>query len=184
MSKYRARIMILGNILQFPTLGRDHWIADSSRKDALPGDLVSLVSAPPSKWYLSWLHKIEQNEGWPRYLLESIDDESLCWWTNVGINIYNRERVQEEWRWDDKQFAFADRWYRVARKNKEIMVIPMRPTFNEDGSVSLDVRIRWNFNGYHNPTTFTNWKKTTMKQMDDYYKECVAGYEKTKDGED
>ncbi len=179
--KNRARISILSEVLSFPTIQNKYWHrGDFSDDKARVGDLVSLSSAPASKWYLSWLRDYDYNNGWPKYLLESIEDGELCWWENVSVNYYDRETIRNRltWQWDDHQFAFNDRWNKVGRRNDAYTVLPCLPTFNDDGSVTLDVRVRWGFSDYHKPQTFQNWKKVTMKQMDAYYKECKAEYDK------
>jgi hypothetical protein len=186
MSRDRARISILSELLSFPTVNQKDWHSFSfSNTDICEGDLVSLYSAPASKWYVSWVREVDENNGWPRYLLESIDDGSLCWWVNVGINVYSRERVRERpaWQWDDKQFAFNDRWNKVAKRNDAYIVLPMPPVFRDDGSVTLDVRIRFGMVDFSCPETFSNWKKLTMKQMDAYYKKCENEYNNRKPSE-
>jgi hypothetical protein len=167
-------------MMAFPTINQKDWDTSGFDKDVKVGDLVSLCSAPASKWYVSWVREIETENGWTRYLLESIDDGTLCWWSNVGLNIYSRERVKERptWQWDDKQFAFNDRWHKVGKRNNAHIVLPCQSKFNDDGSVELDVRIRYGWDEYHNPRIFPNWQKLLMKDMDIYYKECVQGYEK------
>lgn len=182
--KTRAKLQILNEVLSFPTIRNKDWTSDFSLY-ATPqiGDLVSMSSAPPTKWYLSWLVDYEEINNWPRYLLESIEDGELCWWSNVGINFYNRDRVREspQWRWTDAQFAFRDRWMRVGKKNDAYIVLPSGPMFSsEDNSVTLSIRIRFGFSDYSNHRTWPNWKKVTIKMMDDYYKECEAEYENSK----
>jgi hypothetical protein len=180
MSKDRARLEILSELLSFPSIRDKDWTSCFLEERAQVGDLVALNSAPPSKWYVSWLREIDPNNGWPRYLLESIDDGSLCWWGNVGLSYFNRKTVEGRytWKWDDKQFEFRDRWWKVAyKKNDAYMVLPVYPLFNDNGSVLLDVRVRFSLSDYHNPRTFENWKKVMIKQMDEYFKECLLGYE-------
>lgn len=181
--KEKARISILSRMLSFPTISGKDWSSDLGGSKAEIGDLVSLSSAPDSKWYLSWLCEIDPNNGWTKYLLESVEDGSLCWWENVGLNIYSRERVANNpsWRWSDDQFAFNERWLRICyKKNGAYIVLPLQASFLPDGGLVLDVRIRWGTSDYHNPRTFPNWKKVTLKTMDTYFKECIAGYEATK----
>lgn len=177
MGRNRARLLILSELFAFPTISNRHWKSDLMEDKPQIGDLVSLTSAPPSKWYLSWFREYDPNNGWPKYLLESIEDGELCWWENVGLNFYDRERVRKNWQWDDKQFEFNDRWRKVCRRNDAYLILPCQPEFNTDGSVLLDVRIRFQFSPYRNPRTFPDWKKVTMKQMDAYYKESVREYE-------
>ena len=181
MSKDNARISILSELMAFPTINQKDWLGSFDGK-AQVGDLVSLCSAPASKWYLSWVREIKPAKHDTGYLLESIDDGELCWWSNVGLNVYDRERVKERpsWRWDDAQFAFSTRWRKVCKKYGAYIVLPCSPEFGDGNSVTLDVRIRHNFNDYSNPRTFPNWKKLTMKAMGEYYRECEKEYNKDK----
>jgi len=178
MSKEKARLEILSTLLSFPTINQKDWDSDLA-SDAMVGDLVSLCSAPASKWYMSWVREIKNQNGYRKYLLESIDDESLCWWSNVGVNVYNRKRVSESptWQWDDDQFKFYARWLRVGRRNNAYIVLPCLPEFNDDGSVALNVRIRFGLSEFSNPKTFHNWKKLLSRDMDVYYKECESAHD-------
>jgi len=182
MSKNRARLLILSNLMSFPTINNKDWGYNCGCDKPQIGDLVALSSAPPSKWYLSWLREYDPNNGWPKYLLESIDDGELCWWENVSLTVYSREIVQgrPSWQWDDKQFEVNDRWHKVCRNKAAYIMLPCQPAFNADGSVTLDVRIRFGWDEYRNPRTFPDWKKLTMKQMADYYTVSKSEYEATK----
>lgn len=142
------------------------------------GDLVALQSAPPSKWYLSWLRDIRTAKSDLEYLLESIDDGSLGWWSNIGLTVYNRKIVNEfpKWKWEDRQFDLNKRWFKVCKRNNAFEVKPRFPVFNPDGSVMLNVYERWYASNYANPKVFPNWKKLTIKEMDSYYKESVEKF--------
>jgi len=176
MEKTRAKISILSELLSFPTIREKDWTANFMGKhDVLKGDLISLNSAPDSKWYVSWVHEIKTKNGFKNYLLESIEDGSMCWWTNIGINVYSRKKVSERptWRWSDKQFTLYDRWLKVCKRNDAYIVLPKVPIFNKDNSVTLDVRIRFGWSEFQNPENFLNWKKLTMKEMSAYYLSSV-----------
>lgn len=180
MTKNRARIAILGGVLAFPSLGNVDWTPCYSGKEPQVGDLVAMNCAPPSKYYLSWMREIHPNNECPKYLLESIDDGELCWWSNIGLSYFDREKVanRPSWKWDDEQFAFNDRWNKVCyKKNNAYIVLPCEPTFTDDGAVLLDVRIRFGPSEYCNPISFPSWKKLTMKAMDEYYKNSLKKYE-------
>jgi hypothetical protein len=179
MDYTKSKIEILSSLLSFPTINQKNWESDFQSKP-IEGDLVSMSSAPASKWYLSWVIEIKKESTNNEYLLKSIEDGSLCWWSNVGFNIYNREIVNERstWKWSDQQFDFNTRWEKACKRNDAFIVLPASPKFNEDGSVILDVRIRLEMKDFSNPKTFPNWKKLTIKMMESYYLECVDLYHK------
>lgn len=183
-SRSRSRVQILSRLLSSPQFDEKDWQSDLFDTKAEIGDLVSLTSAPPTKWYLSWVIDVEKHESRfsTKYLLESIEDGSLCWWENIGFNVYNRQKTKENitWKWDDKQFAFNDRWRKACNRNDAYIVLPKLPSFNEGNSVTLDVRIRFGLKDFSHPRTFDNWKKLTIKEMEKYYLECVEKYNSEK----
>lgn len=181
--KNRARLEILSWIMSFPTIGEKNWGYNCGCDEPIIGDLVALQSAPPSKWYLSWLRDIRIKRHDLEYLLESIDDGSLCWWQNVGLTVYDRKRVKDfpSWQWEDKQFDLNKRWGLTCKRQGCYEVLPKNLHFNKDGSVLFDVRIRWLPEVFSNPVTFPNWKKVTIKHMVAYYQECVEKYNSIKD---
>lgn len=177
MTMTKARYSILNRILSCPMLGQFKW-KEKYDTEVQVGDLVSISSAPASEYYLSWVVEIESGDKTtlPRYVLKSIETGNLCGWANVGVNIYDREEVAQypEWRWTDKQWAFKNRWNKVCYGwNDAYMVLPLPPVFHDDGSVDLGVRVRMSFNKYTSKKTFPNWKKCTMKMMDEYFEKCV-----------
>jgi hypothetical protein len=177
-SKSRARLEILSELMSFPTINDKDWGYNCGCDTPQVGDLVAMQSAPPSKWYLSWLKELKADGGWQKYLLESIEDGELVWWENIGLTVYSREKVasRPHWKWDDSQFKFNSRWMKVCRDNDAYIVLPCQSVFNDDGSVTLDVRIRFRLDNYRNPCSFSNWRKLTIKQMDAYFKKSVAKY--------
>lgn len=184
MSNQRARISILSELLAFPTISGKDWTSGTGRSNPAAGDLVSLCSAPDTKWCLSWCREVVVTEnGWQKFLLESLEDGELCWWTNVGVNVYSRERVSERptWQWDDRQFAFNDRWNRVCYKEHDAyIVLPTLPEFKDTGAVILGVRIRHQFSDFRYSQEFPNWKKVTMKIMGEFYVGCCQRYKDSK----
>lgn len=176
MKKDRARFAILNEVLSYPTVRGKDW--ESDRYPSL-GSLVCLSCVRGNKWYLSWVVEIRHRDRiGAEYLLESIEDGELCWWSNVHLFKFNPDAVAKnpEWRWTDKQFAFLDRWYRVCRKYDSYVVRPDETVFKEDGSVTLALYKRHDFEEtkFHYEKIFPNWKKTTMKMMAEFY---LAGCE-------
>lgn len=169
---------VWGNGDQKRITGNLHGFRSDISTQPEPGDLVILKSAPISKWNLGWLHEIETREhGWKHYLIESLDDGSMCWWSNVGIDHLERDLVAEhpEWRWTDRQFEFADRWTRVCREKRDAYItLPVPPTFGEGFEVTLGTRTRHGFDDHRPQKTFPDWRKVTKATMLEFYDECVA----------
>jgi len=179
-AKNRSRILILSHLAQFslqrrigdqPYSGlRDMAFHDGNTQ---PGDLVSLQSAPASKWYLGWLVSRQWPEGYAceQYTVESIEDGELCNWHNVSLIYYNREQVRQhpEWRWTDAQHEFFDRWKNVCYKEKDAyMYLPVQPLFDGDW-VELSVRVRFGFSDTIIRKNWPNWRKVTKKMMGEFY---------------
>lgn len=184
MGKERARLMILHYVMEFSlsrTFGDGKtygglvscaFMARGSRQDVRPGDLIALQAAPASKFYLGWLLETrETDQGWSEYLLESIEDGSQCWWHNVGVMYMNRETVAEhpEWRWDDRQHAFNDRWKRACFRQRDAYIyLPMMAEF--DGlRVKLGVRVRHNLSPAREYKTFDDWRTVKVSDMLEFY---------------
>jgi len=137
---------------------------------ALPGDLVILESAPPSKWSIGWLRTIERfPEGSYRYLIESLEDGELCWWSNVGLSFMPRRDLRERYYWTDRQFDFQKRWHRTANKHGKTAMRVLDCEFKGD-EVTLRMRVRWangeeEMAGYRR--TFPDYRKVTIAIMKD-----------------
>ena len=173
MSKERAKLAILSELFSFPTIRDKDW----TTQEPEIGDLITISCLRPSKWYVSWVREIRQKPHSEReFLLESIEDGELCWWSNIQTDVYNRERSNNPlWQWTDKQVAFNDRWFRSCKE--AYLVLPVAATFQAENAVTLDVRIRHSWSNYSNPHTFSNWKKLTMKTMRAYFAKCVKEYD-------
>lgn len=172
----RSRLVILSRLLSFPTINQKDWESDFMSAPKV-GDLVSLTSAPVTKFYVSWVVDTRKIKGSSEieYLLESIDDRSLCWWSNVGFNTYKKDNILPYWKWSDKQFSFNDRWKRVCHGwNNAFIIKPYDADFLDDGQVKLKCYQSYDrINPWSYERTFDNWKKTTMKMMDQFYKDAV-----------
>lgn len=179
---HRARISILSELLSFPTIRSGYWSGTGfSDNRAMVGDLVAMSSAPASKWYLSWVRDIKPGI-FPNYLLESIDDGELCWWSNIEVYIYDRQRVSNSpsWKWTDRQFQFNDRWHRTCKKNDAYIVLPCPAVF-DDLKVLLSLRIRHGFDeGFQHQQVFDDFRKVTIPMLDSFYKAGAAKYQQGK----
>ena len=153
---------------------------DHSYREVRVGDLVALSSAPVSKFYLGWLVETRENQpGWPEFLLQSIDDGSQCWWSNVGVTYMNRETVKAhpEWRWDDQQHAFNDRWIKACYKKRDAYIyLPVQVVYSGD-QVTLSIRVRHGFRPERPTKTFEHWKKVKVADMLAFYDAAVAEIE-------
>ena len=189
--KNRSRVLILSHISQF-SLGCDsggfpyaglkdmrfHFCEDGASTPVI-GDLVALHSAPPSKWYLGWLQGIAKapDHFGTKYAIESLEDGEVCDWSNVGLRYYDRSQVSHhpEWRWDDQQHEFNDRWKRVCYKERDAhWYLPKQVAFDQDSGVTLGVRVRHTPEVIPFETHFSAWKKLTKRDMLKAYDDAVA----------
>jgi hypothetical protein len=186
--KSRSRVLLLSHIAQFSLAqrvgGQTFGLKDCSFEvdgTPQPGDLIAMKSAPPSKWYLSWVVSVQRPKGWScdQYTLESIEDGELCDWHNIGLLVYSRQEVANHpnWRWTNKQHELYDRWRGVCFNDRNAyLYLPTRPEFTADGKfVTLGVRVRFGIQDGIERETFAKWP--TKKQMLDFYDRAVAVFE-------
>lgn len=188
----RARIEILNYILSFST---NHYYGQEKKgytntsidiekafrggysTDKRPpiGSLVVLLAAPFTKYYLSWYIQCEEGGLGGRFLLKSIEDGSLCWWTNVAFKWYPLEESNKhpQWKWSDKQFEFWDRWRRACKRRDAYITLGVMPQFTDDGGVILATRERYDLSPYKAERKFDNWKKVKFKDMLEFYDYAV-----------
>lgn len=165
----KSRHSILNEVLGFPTIRAKDW-----REMVLPpiGSLVSMSCAPDSEWYLSWVVEVEENEnGFHRVCLKSIETQKLCWWGNVSIYVFNPDRVKlnPQWMWSDKEYDFNRRWNKLCYGEHDAYILrPNRAEFNEAGGVNLSLRYRFG-EDYNHEETFSDWRKVTKKMMSEFY---------------
>ena len=171
-----ARLEILNEVLSFPTIRGKDWLSDWDEKVQI-GDLVSMSSAPASVWYLSWVEEIKAGD-FTQYLLRSIETNELCWWSNIGLNFYNRETVSQRpsWRWTDSQHKFANRWRKVLYENDAYIVRSGGVSF-DGNSVTIKTRIMHGLGDPPPEKTFKNWRKTTIAMMEKYYIDSVKWHD-------
>lgn len=174
--KTQAKIQILAHIFQFKINkvtdeglqypNKEGFMGGifSGGENVPIGTLVTLFCAPNTKYYLSWLKEIKMEGGEAKFLLESIEDGEVCWWSNVSLYYLPLEYVERfpDWKWTDKQFEFAKKWYRV---KSSYMVVPMQPVFLENGNVILKVRYKFNLKEDQPEKEFSNWKTLTKREM-------------------
>jgi hypothetical protein len=179
-TKQKAKIEILGYITQFClnnlTIGKPKPPFKAYECDVKPGDLVALTSAGFSKWYLSWVVEVEKKEGgFDRFLLESIDDGSLCWWSNVAFHLFQDRDIPQKWRWTDRQYKLRDQWFRACHKTRGAYItLPVEPEFTDDGGVILKTRTRFGWDENNKEIKFPDWKKVKVREMLEFYDWVVA----------
>lgn len=189
-TKLRARQQILHYVLSFCVSRRydgdtrlypgiEGFHSEMSRAAVQVGDLVILKSAPASKWTIGWLRAIREHPHDREYCIESLDDGDLCWWSNVGIEYFPRDKIDESWRWTDRQHAFNDRWRRVCFKERDAYIyLPLYAEFGEGYAVTLGTRVRFGFDAKQCRRSFPDWRKVTRKMMAECYDDCVAEHER------
>lgn len=180
-SRNRARLQILNYIVTFST--RTFYTQDY-REAAIEehsffypkdideiqlGSLVMITSAPFSKWYLGWLVEInkERCHLGTSFLIESIEDGSLCWWSNVGIKYFSPETVSRnpQWRWSDKQYELNDRWIKNIHKKREAYTtLPAMLEFEGD-KVVFRTREKFGIGTFKAEKEFDNWRKVLVRDM-------------------
>lgn len=186
-TRNQARIEILNYIMQFCivkcfgpnsfSFGQEETSFHGShfdKKDPPIGSLCILQSAPTSIYYLGWLREIKphQSSFCTQFLIESIEDGSRCWWSNVGIWHLPLETTNKfaDWQWTDKQFEFQKRWYTCFRRSYIYNFRSMKPAFNEDGSVTVRIRKMWG-SEVSAEKTFSNWKKVLSRDLKEFITE-------------
>lgn len=185
--KNKARLEILNYIICFSTyksyqsgmnsfpLGKEQTFIGNLGEVPPVGSLCRLTSAPFSKYYLAWMVDYRKTNGWDEYLLESIEDGSLCWWSNVGIDYYHPETVKNfpQWRWTDKQFEFHDKWKRACKRRDAYIVLPAMSEFTGEFGVTLNTRIRYGLSTESQSKTFPDYRKVKVKDMLEFYDYAV-----------
>lgn len=187
MTHNRARIEILGHMFQHVMrVGSDgelfnfrddcfeSYILKEPTKENI-GMLCVPTSCSNTRWYLSWLLDIKEENGWKHFLLKSIDDGSVSWWHNIGLNFYPKEKMRYNWTWNDNQFALNDRWMKVCYKQCHANIVKPLPLIFEGDSVTLKTRSKFNLaEKYNSSHTFDNWKKLRNKDMKQYFESIQA----------
>lgn len=145
--------------------------------DPKPGDLVRIESAPASKWTISWFEEM-LDKSWNTCLLRSVEDHTLCRWSNVGISVFDKRVTEDrpDFLWTDRQFAFWDWWKCPGRKGEVFAVIPMMPTFDGD-AVHLQCRIRHGWGEPTMPRKLDTWRKLKKRDLYAVYREMVEEVE-------
>ena len=179
----KARLGILNYIIAFCThdayggrpfqpLNADHCFASS--EVPILNTLVKLQSAPFTKWYLSWLIEYKPDDGiGGNYLLRSIEDGSLCWWTNVSVKYYPIDKIWDQWRWDDTQHEFQDKLDNAFKQEHAYITLNKLAKF-DGNSVTVSTRERHGFPEYSYSKTFDDFRKVRLKDLRAFYKEAIA----------
>ncbi len=181
-NKSKAKIEILNYIVNICTniyssngmrINLDHpehgFKTSLFNKNEIPlNTIVRISAANHTKYYLSWLREIKENGV---YLTESIEDGSLCNWSNVSIYYLPIKTINivPSWRWNDKQFKIKEQWFRACFKTKDCYVIrPCVPEFNQDGSFTLSLRKIFE-SEIIAKKTFKDYNKVLVRDMLQFY---------------
>jgi hypothetical protein len=178
-TKQKAKIEILGWITQFcldnSTFGKEKPPFKAYEHNVEAGDLVALTSASFNKWYLSWVLEVEKRaDGFDRYLLESIEDGALCWWSNVSFHLFQDREIPQKWRWTDRQFKLRDQWFRACHKTRDAYItLPVEPEFTDDGGVIFKTRTIFVWDENNKEIKFPDWKKVKVRDLLAFYDSVV-----------
>ncbi len=179
-TKQRAKIEILGYVTQLclnnSTLAKTKPPFTSYERNVKPGDLVVLTMCSFNKWYLSWVIEVEtrKRDGYTKYLLESIEDGSLCWWENVAFHVFQDREIPQKWHWTDRQFKFKDQWFRACYKTRgAFTTLPVEPEFTDDDGVILKTRTRHGWDENNKEIKFPDWKAVKVRDMLAFYDSVI-----------
>lgn len=131
------------------------------------GSLVFLSSTIiSSKWCISWCEDFK--EGSDRfdhqYLLRSIEDGTLSWWSNISIVYIPPEDIFPSWRFDDDQYAFVDKLRKI---DNDVYVRRFKTPIFNGLSVSLETRRLHGDETIH-ALVLPNYKKATVKELKEF----------------
>ncbi len=184
-NRSRAHRLIMNRIMMF-SIGVDcggspphinchaPFTTEDSHNQAQAGDLCTLMAAPYSEWYLSWLIEVKPGYYDKTYVMQSTETGKICEWSNIGVRYLRRDEIQNNWRWTDRQFAFNDRWMKVCRKHGAYITLPVQANFGDGHSVTIGTRTRHALNDKRPTKTYDDWRKVTMAQMGEFYLECCG----------
>tara|TARA_R110000851_G_scaffold317339_1_gene480782 strand:+ start:14582 stop:15109 length:528 start_codon:yes stop_codon:yes gene_type:complete len=161
----RAYSLIINRLMSFPTISNEDWISDFYSRGKV-GDFISMQSAPPSDWQLSWISEI--NGG--KYLLRSAMTGEMCWWDNIGVTVLKPDKVATGFDWTDRQFKFRDKWHLAIKRNYDYLLVASHTTFSD---FSVTCRLRKRHDTSENPfleeITFKDFRKVSASQLNEYY---------------
>ncbi len=144
-----------------------------SSAGAQVGDLIRLTSTQDKEYRLGWLIATRLVGHDTEYLIQSLKTGKFCWWSNVGVDYFHRTTLgyHPEWKWTDEQHEFNDRWMGACQEYHDPYIWPpLWADFNDDGTVSVGVRMRHDQEGDPRPTIkLTNWQSARRKGLADVY---------------
>lgn len=144
------------------------------------GSLVRIQCAPTTKYYLGWLMEIKDDDSRfsMQYLIKSIEDGSLCWWTNISIDFFSYETTAKFpiWKWDDDQYSFRDKWHRALNQKRDAYIyLPSETTF-DGNKVTLRVRKRYGMDERTFERVYENYNKVKVADMLSFYDWAVEQF--------
>ncbi|MFW8589867.1 hypothetical protein ACOI22_03595 [Glaciecola sp. 2405UD65-10] len=158
----KSRYMILNQVLSYPILAGTEWETDA--RNPKVGDLVSMNCAPATEYYLSWVVGCNGDKA----LLKSIETGGLCWWSNVGFNIY-KDDLPEQCKWSDAQYEFCRKWQKAADKCGAYIIMPILDF--ENNKAVLGVRKRYGIGEVTKETIkIKSWRSATIKSLAPHYR--------------
>lgn len=116
------------------------------------------------KWYLGWLLEVKEiNGSSPEYLIESVEDGSICRFSNCGLSYMPYSKDVDNWRWEDTQFIFENK---VRKAINKIALFSYKYAGLEFDNKDCTIKIREYFS---DKIVFTvkigNWKTSSMKKI-------------------
>lgn len=147
------------------------------------GDLVQVTCGHVMHWRFSWVDDIKTHPGGEKeYLLRSAENGEMCWWSNVSICYFIRKDLADRvnWKWNDEQYEFWDKWLKAAKLEGEYLIRPCAPEFDDKGNATISVRTRWGLDSVSPSRFVVNYRKTTIKSLRALYLELVEESNQTR----
>lgn len=174
-NRNEAKKEILNTVLKTPTFTSRWWKNDDStdkEERSKVGDIVSINFVGRTDFYLSLVLDVEEEtkEKPRRILLESFETGETCWFENIGINVLDRDYLEDGWLWSDEQYLFKK--YIKSFFGRPYNILVSKIDFLNEEQVELDVFINGRFS---NPKLF-KWKEISDNDVLSYLENSLTKY--------
>lgn len=136
-----------------------------------------------NKYYLSWLVDVAVTGNDIRFLLRTIEDGDTAWASNIALNVFydgHKCTTPEDWKWNDKQFAFYDKWKRVLSRSTDL-ITTAGVYFDNKHGVTIKIRERGILampeeNNWRFAQSFMDYRKVLSSELDSAINKALEDY--------